>query len=88
MFYLHPYDEDVPFNSERDNRFEAGLLAGVGLAYELAPCGLFVTARYHYGLTDLQKDYQKNLVARYNNTLTLQAGVLLNASFLFDGGSK
>lgn len=34
---LMPFDQPVAFDARRDNRFEAGLLAGVGIAYRLSP---------------------------------------------------
>jgi hypothetical protein len=82
---FYSYDEDVSFDSRRDNRFEAGLLAGGGIAVQLGPYGLFATVRWTYGLTDLQKNYQQNLVARYNNTVFLQTGILFSAGSLFPG---
>ena len=76
---LYPYDEAVPFDRRRDNRFEAGLLAGAGLEYKVSRhVGVFVEARYLYGLTDMQKQYIGQ-IPRYNNTWIVQAG----AVFLF-----
>ena len=76
---LYPYDEAVPFDRRRDNRFEAGLLAGAGLEYKVSRhIGVFAEARYLYGLTDMQKQYIGQ-IPRYNNTWIVQAG----AVFLF-----
>jgi hypothetical protein len=82
---FYPYDEDVSFDHQRDNRLQAGLLMGGGIAIRVGPCDLFADVRWTYGLTDLQKNYQQNLVARYNNTVFLQTGVLFSAGSLFPG---
>ena len=73
------YSENIEWNSKRDNRFEAALLGGVGIQYSLKPCTFYIEGRYHYGLTDLQKSYQRNQSPRINDTITVGAGVLFNA---------
>jgi hypothetical protein len=78
--YYYSYDEDVPFDSRRDNQFDAGLLAGLGVKYDTEPFCVYVECRFNYGLTDLQKDYMKNMVPRVNDTLTVQAGIQFNSS--------
>jgi hypothetical protein len=74
---LENFNENIDFDNTRDRRFEAALFAGVGFRYALKHFTPFVSAQFHYGLTDLQKDYMINQVARYNNTVTIQIGVLL-----------
>jgi hypothetical protein len=88
--YYESYDEKVPWDERRDNRFEAGLLAGIGVQYALAFCTFYGEARFNYGLTDMQKDYMRQQVPRVNDTITIQAGVLFNANILsvFTGGKK
>jgi hypothetical protein len=76
--FYYDFDEKYEFDKERDNRFDAGLLCGIGLQYELKPCVVFVEGRFNYGLTDLQKDYQYGLIPRINNTVAVQIGVLFN----------
>jgi hypothetical protein len=83
--YGYSYAEDVPFDSRRDNRWQAGLLTGGGIAVRVGPCDLFAAMRWAFSLTDLQKNYQRNLVVRNNNTLFLQTGVLFSAGSLFQG---
>jgi hypothetical protein len=80
--YYYSYDEDVPFDTRRDNRFDAGLLAGLGVKYDFKPFCVYVEGRFNYGLTDLQKDYMKNKVPRINDTVTVQAGIQFNKSIL------
>ena len=73
---LYPYDEAVPFDSRRDNRFDAGLLAGLGLKYRAASCvEIFAEGRYMYALTDMQKQYRGH-IPRYSNTMVVQAGAV------------
>lgn len=73
----YEFDENVQFDSRRDNRFEAGLAIGLGAQYEVSNrIGVFAEARYYYGLADMQKDYMKGQFSRYNNTILLQVGVM------------
>ena len=73
----YEFSETVKFDSRRDNRFDGGLAAGLGLQYTInRKFGIFAEARYYYGLTDLQKDYMRNKIPRYNNTILLQIGVM------------
>ncbi|MDR1975188.1 MAG: PorT family protein [Bacteroidales bacterium] len=74
----YSYSENVQFDKERDNRFEAGVWAGLGLRYEIPFCMFVWEARYYYSITDMQKDYMINQSPRYNNTLTFQFSVLFN----------
>lgn len=74
---IYHYDEKVKFDSRRDNRFEAGAMAGAGISYQLiANLEIFGECRYYHSLTDMQKDYMKKQVPRYNNTFAFQAGVM------------
>lgn len=74
---IYHYDEKVKFDSRRDNRFEAGAMVGAGISYQLiANLEIFGECRYYHSLTDMQKDYMKKQVPRYNNTFAFQAGVM------------
>ncbi len=69
------FDEKVPFDSRRDNRFEAGLTGGLGISYRvLSYLTLELEGRCYYSLTDMQKNYMKFGTPRYNTTFVLQAG--------------
>lgn len=71
----YDFDETVTFDSRRDNRFDAGLAGGIGISYAFNnKFSIFAEARYYYGLTDMQKNYMKNRMPRYNNTLAVQIG--------------
>ena len=77
----YQYNEKSEFDKRRDQRFEFGLLAGLGLEYFLKnQYRIFVEARYFYGCTDLQKDYMMNQMPRYNDTFLFQTGCLFNLS--------
>lgn len=79
----HHFNEKVPFDSRRDNRFDGGLSLGVGLKYRLSPqLWLMAEGRYYYGLTDLQKKYMLKQVHRYNETLTIQVGCMVELGSL------
>lgn len=71
----YEFDEKVPFDSHRDNRFEAGLAGGIGVSCRVTT-RLTVEAegRCYYALTDMQKDYMKFRTPRYNTTFVIQAG--------------
>ncbi len=71
------FDEKVPFDNRRDNRFDGGLMTGLGIQYQLTPyIQLVVEGRYYRGLSDLQKDYMLKQMHRYNDTFTLQIGCM------------
>lgn len=76
--WTYPFDEKAPFDSRRDNRFEAGLAGGVGLYYRLTPrIRIEAEGRCYYALTDMQKQYMKYLIPRYNTTFTTQIGCIV-----------
>jgi hypothetical protein len=79
---LYEFDEDVEFESIRDNLFDAGLLIGLGIQYEWEPVTFFIEGRFNYGLTDLQKKYMYELLPRINDTFVITAGVLFNRNVL------
>lgn len=70
------FDEDYSFNDVRDNRFDAGLVYGAALRCALfKKIDLSAELHWYYGLTDVQKNYQRNLNPRYNTTRALQFGI-------------
>lgn len=73
------YKEAYRFNSIRDNRFEFGWVAGIGLEYQLRDrIKIFGEGRLLYSFTDQQKNYSINQVPRYNTTVGLNAGALIS----------
>lgn len=70
------FDEDYTFSDVKDNRFELGGLAGIGLQY--MPTKKFVISiegRYTPTFTDQQKAYSENQTPRYNDTYNVLVGV-------------
>ena len=72
-----PYSHDYSFNSKRDNRFDAGLVGGIGVSYHVMPqLEVEVEGRCYYGLTSTTKDYMEyGKQPRYNTTVAILAGV-------------
>lgn len=70
------FDEEVEFSEVRDNRVEYGFVYGGGLSCRLAGCvEVNAEAKWYYGVSDIQNDYQLYLNPRYNTTMVLQGGV-------------
>lgn len=68
---------EYEFNKERDNRFDWGVIAGLGVEYLVMPkMSLFAEGRLLYGLSDTQKNYMTDQYHRYNTTMVAQIGVL------------
>ncbi len=80
---LVDFNEMMEFDEVRDNRFEAGLLASTGFTINIDPVAFYLRGSFYLGLTDLSKRYQKDLVSRYNNSVTVEAGILVGF-----GGAK
>ena len=69
-------DENVKLNADRDNRWDAGLLAAAGMEYLMARhWAIQFEARYYHGLTSTTKPYMRVNDYRYNSTLAFQVGV-------------
>ncbi|MDR2517195.1 MAG: PorT family protein [Spirochaetaceae bacterium] len=80
------YNVERVLDPKRDNRFDHGAIASVGIQYDFTqfkPChvSIFVEGRYWYGLSDLQKPYQRNLSPLMQSTLTVHAGILIQPEF-------
>ena len=72
----YSFSEKVEFDSDRDQRWDCGLVGGVGLEYRFAKhWAAQVEARYYYSTTSAQKQYMKVKDYRYNHTTAIQAGV-------------
>ena len=74
---FYPYRHDYRFNSKRDNRFDAGVVGGIGVSYRVLPqLEIEVEGRCYYGLTSTTKDYMEYVkLPRYNTTVAVLAGV-------------
>lgn len=71
------FDESVPFDSRRDNRFDAGVSGAIGVEYQFAKrFSVFVEGRYLYSLTDMQKKYMLKQPTKHNSTFAVQIGFM------------
>ena len=73
----YDFTEKVEFNSDRDQRWDFGFVAGAGVEYRFAEhWAAQAELRYYYSTTSVQKpDYSGFKDPRYNSTLAIQAGV-------------
>lgn len=72
----YTYDEAYGFDTRRDNRFEGGLLLGIGIEYKITSLiAVQLEGRYCYSLSDMQKNYMTDQAPRYLNSFLIQAGV-------------
>lgn len=71
--------EKKEFNKDVDNRFECGLIGGVGYKHHFGTkWTCFTTARYQYALTKQFKDPQTMDFISRNNAFVFQLGLLYN----------
>ena len=72
----YTFSEKIDFNTERDQRWDFGFVAGAGVEYRFASnWAAQVELRYYHSTLSVQKDYTGFKDNRYNSTLALQAGV-------------
>lgn len=77
----YDYNEKYSFDDTKDNRFEAGWVAGVGASYDITSrYQVFAEGRYLYSFTDQQKAYMTNQIPRYNSTYGVNIGVMIHLS--------
>ncbi len=76
-YSAYHFDEKVPFDSRRDNRFDAGVSGAIGVEYQFAKrFSVFVEGRYLYSLTDMQKEYMMRQPSKHNSTFAFQTGFI------------
>ena len=69
------FSEKVKFNSDRDQRWDFGLLGGVGIAYHVTPNWVAqAELRYYYSTVSTTKQYMRVKDYRYNATTAIQVG--------------
>ena len=74
------FDEKVDFYDTRDQRWDCGLVGGIGLEYLITNhWAAQAEVRYYYSTTSTTKQYMKNKDYRYNSTTAIQIG----ASYIF-----
>jgi len=72
----HTFSEKVEFNSDRDQRWDFGLVGGAGVEYRFDNhWAVQVESRYYHSTTSTQKQYSRVADYRYNSTIAIQAGV-------------
>ena len=70
----------VEFDSDRDKRWDCGLVGGVGMEYRFAEhWAAQVEVRHYYSTTSTIKQYMRNKDYRYHSTTAIQLG----ASYIF-----
>jgi hypothetical protein len=75
----YSYNEKYAFDTRKDNRFEFGWLAGIGVSYKLNDMyEVYAEGRYYQSITDQQKKYMTNQIPRYNQTYGLSVGVMIS----------
>ena len=80
-YYSSPYsyNEKYTFDTHRDNRIEAGWIAGAGLSYAINDkYSVFAEGRMMQSFTDMQKNYMINQTPRYNNTYGANLGIMVS----------
>jgi hypothetical protein len=66
----------VEFNKDQDQRWDCGLVGGLGMEYRFcARWAAQVEARCYYSTTSIQKDYMQIKDPKYNTTIGLQAAI-------------
>jgi len=73
----YAFDEKMSFESERDNRFNAGLMAGIGVTYKIKPqWEIMIESFYMYDLTNSHKSSSSINDCRYNTTTLINVGAI------------
>lgn len=73
--YQYYFSKKVEFNSERDQRWDFGLLAGVGIEYHITShWAAQAEVRYYYSTVSTTKQYMQKKDYRYNATTAIQLG--------------
>ena len=77
FFYAKDYEfsEKLEFNDNRDQRWDCGIVGGLGLDYRFSKhWGAQAEVRYYYSTTSTTKQYMRVKDYRYNSTTALQVG--------------
>lgn len=70
------FDEKVEFNDSRDQRWDCGLVGGLGVEYHFAKkWAAQAEVRYYYSTTSATKQYMRNADYRYHSTTAIQLGI-------------
>lgn len=78
-FRIRQYDEKYSFDSKKDQRFDAGAIGGIGLAYHYNDTfRFFLEARYSQSFNSYQKDYMHAQLRSKHQTATAMLGCMMN----------
>ena len=70
------FDEKVDFYDKRDQRWDCGLVCGLGLEYLInRHWAAQAEVRYYYSTTSTTKQYMRNSDYRYHSTTAIQLGI-------------
>jgi len=73
----YTFSEKYDFDKDQDQRWDCGLVGGLGLEYRFSrKWGVQVEARYYYSTTSFRKEQPHFKDKRYHSTLGLQAGAM------------
>jgi opacity protein-like surface antigen len=71
----YSFSEKMELNPDRDQRWDCGLLGGLGMEYRIAThWAAQAEVRYYYSTTSTTKQYTRVNDYRYNNTTAIQLG--------------
>ena len=70
------FDEKVEFYDKRDQRWDCGLVGGIGLEYLITRhWAAQAEVRYYYSTISTTKQYMRNKDYRYHSTTAIQLGI-------------
>ncbi|MFN0048825.1 MAG: porin family protein [Cytophagales bacterium] len=75
----YTFDNDLSVDKRKDNRFDFGLVAGVGVAYKISKGEFFIEGRYAHGLADrfaFEQSPPKYYQPQMNRVWNISAGFL------------
>ena len=73
---IYYFKKKYEFNDERDQRWDFGLVGGLGMEYMISShWAAQVELRYYYSTTSTRKDNSINYDPNYNSTTTIQGGI-------------
>ncbi len=71
----YEFSEEMKLDSERDQRFDCGLVGGIGVEYRLCKhWAVQGELRHYYSLVSTRKQYMRVKDYRYNGTTAIQLG--------------
>ncbi len=73
----YEFSQKVEFNDDRDQRWDYGLVGGIGIEYQIFKhWAAQAELRYYYSTSSIQKDYMRLSDPKYNSTTAIQAAII------------